>query len=708
MFNAITLEVSLKPFKKTDENFIRKTCSDIFEQWRLLLKNREEISIMLWVGDGSEILEYDGDLNKTIEWAYFIGTANLPLATEEDDAALGLHEKKRLYIENPPQVTYATLKTIIQAFKEEGKRFYPNSKIRIGETFDIGPEFAISNFKYKNHTEICSGTALDRLRFVDSTSLLNADNKAYAAYPNGIPQDTPFATFLGKQTKIFFEDMGFDYIWLSNGLGFSADPWSLTGKIFDGKNFYPEKLGNTSEKVFDFWKLFREAVGNIDIQTRGTNNSAGIDYATDGVPLYDIYKAGLNILPPPNSPWAALNGNYGLEIMGHMTRICELPGEEILFRYYIHDPWWMNSPWYDRYNGYAGDIYLPALVSRITEEGKVQSANRLNILTVDNSKGEMPDSCVYEPLPHILKAEKDMADEIPFLVWVYPLKEYTQSNEADMLSEMYNGDKFIMSAINKGLPLNCVVSTDIFCKNDLSIYKERILLVPAINGKGCMDKLSQFAEKDGKVILYGTKDSLDEYTLSGKNIIKVDIEDDASLLREKLAVFGYEIYFKTIHDTKLPVLNITRSNNGCFFSVLNMDTTTDTFIRFPIGAPILIGGETELVNGFAKYRFGRCEHRECRIFVEQKSGVVSAFEEPPVSEKYRRRIAINGLNDATVYYFPEKYCNKSMAATKTIFDLTPEIDDGWEQIYDSFLGYGFKGMHKNGKIAFLMPFKKYV
>ena len=96
MFNAITLEVSLKPFKQTDEAFIRETCREIFEQWKPLLKNREEISIMLWVGDGSEILEYDGDLSKTFEWAYFIGTANLDLATNEDDAALSLHEKKEI------------------------------------------------------------------------------------------------------------------------------------------------------------------------------------------------------------------------------------------------------------------------------------------------------------------------------------------------------------------------------------------------------------------------------------------------------------------------------------------------------------------------------------------------------------------------------------------------------------------------------------
>lgn len=295
MFSAVTLEVSLKPFKKTDNEYIREVCREIFMQWRPLLKDRLEISILLWASDGSEILEYNGDDNKAFEWAYFVGTANLDLATENDAPSLGLHNKKRYYMDNPPIMTYGVLKSIISAFKEEGKLIFPDAKIRVGETFDIGPEFAVSDFKYKKHSEICSGTSLDRLRFVDSTSLLNADNCHYAAYPNGIPQDTPFATFLGAQAKVFLSDMGFDYIWLSNGLGFSADPWGFTGKIFDGKNFHPEKLEKTVQKVFEFWRLFRETCPDTSIETRGTNNSVGIDYATDGVPLYDIYNAGFII-----------------------------------------------------------------------------------------------------------------------------------------------------------------------------------------------------------------------------------------------------------------------------------------------------------------------------------------------------------------------------------------------------------------------------
>ena len=302
MFNSVTLEVSLKPFKETSDEYIRKVCKKIFRQWYPLIMNRKTVSVLFWTSDGSEILDYSGNLDDAFEWCCYIGTANKPLADKNDNPALSLHHKKRYYTENPPVMTYATLKRIIEILKEEGSKACPEAIIRVGETFDIGPEFAVSDFKYNRHTEISTGEKLDSLGFVDSTALLNGDNRKYAAYPDGIPDKTPFGTFLGKQCNVFLEDMGFDYIWLSNGLGFSADPWSVTGKIFDGRNFYPEKLGNTKEKVFSFWKLFREACPDFPIETRGTNNSVGIDYATDGVPLYDIYNAGFNITPPPNSP----------------------------------------------------------------------------------------------------------------------------------------------------------------------------------------------------------------------------------------------------------------------------------------------------------------------------------------------------------------------------------------------------------------------
>ena len=76
MFKSVTLELSLKPFKKTDTAYIENVCDQIFTQWRPLLKERETVSIMLWTADGSEILDYTGDLGEEFEWCKYAGTAN--------------------------------------------------------------------------------------------------------------------------------------------------------------------------------------------------------------------------------------------------------------------------------------------------------------------------------------------------------------------------------------------------------------------------------------------------------------------------------------------------------------------------------------------------------------------------------------------------------------------------------------------------------
>lgn len=711
MFDSVTLEVSLKPFKKTDDTYIRQVCSGIFRQWHPLIKNRKTVSIMLWTADGSEILDYAGNLDDRFEWACYIGTANKRLATEQENPAISLHEKKRYYMDNPPIMTYRILKRIVEILKEEGRKACPDTVVRVGATFDIGPECAVSDFKYNRHTEICTGSRCDSFGFVDSTALLNGDTRKYAAYPTGIPDKTPFGTFFGKQANVFLADMGFDYLWLSNGLGFSADPWNTTGKIFDGKNFHLENLQKTKEKVFLFWKLFRAACPDCPIETRGTNNSVGIDYASDGVPLYDIYNAAFNIAPPPNSPWAALNDNFGLEIMGHMTRICELPQEDFMFRYYIHDPWWVNSPWYDRYNGCPHDIYLPMAISRVDKNGKVKTAKSFNILSIDNSFGDMPDACVYEPLPHILKAEKDEPDSLPPFVWLYPMREYTTADTEQMLYEMYYGDKFICDAINNGFPLNCVVSADIFLKTELSAYKNSIIVSPMQPNSEVVDRLKAFTQQGGKIIYYSVCDNLKKIG-DHENVALVDIAQGAPAMRAAASKFQYNIRFDCEKGAqKSPTMTVHKSNNATIFSVYNRNTTTDTFIKFPLGAPILDCYETEIVDGFAKYRFPRCEHKECRVFVKQKAGVVSVKEMPPVNNLYRRKILISGLEKATVYVFPEYKGAEKCGFINTLDiahnDCTPVLDDCWELVKDS-MGLYYKAENITGNYYLCMPAEKYI
>jgi len=703
MFKSITLEVSLKPFYDTRSEAILQVAQGIFDQWRPLVKNRETVSVMLWTADGSEILDYAGRMEDSFSWCQFMGTANQPY-WDGSDMALSIHQCKHDYRENPPAMTYGILRQIVSALKKAGTEALPGTKIRVGETFDIGPEFAVSDFKYRRHTEIISGGGLDSFGFVDATATLHGDNFAYAAYPQGIPEGTDFGTFLGRQASIFLPDMGFDFLWLSNGLGFSSNPWDVTGKVFDGKRFDPEKLARTRERVFAFWKLFRRACPDIPLETRGTNNSVGIDYASDGVPLGEIYAGDFNITPPPNSPWAALNDNYGLEIMGHMTRICQLPGRDFMFRYYIHDPWWMNTPWYDRYDGSPTDIYLPMAVNRLDEQGRPQSAAIFNILSIDNTRGQMPDCCVYEPLPHILKAEKDCADEPSPLVWVYPMEEFTAAHEEAWLSEMYYGDTFMAAAINHGFPLSTVISTDNFLKQNFGCFKKSILVAPAQPSEAVKARLETFMAAGGKVLAYGSA-AMATYAPKGADF--VDISGDPGDLRQALADFGWQISFDMQPGTPKPnALAIIRRDNGLIFSVYAPNTTTVTRIITPWGAPLLCGCDCQMENGAALYRFARSEHRECRIFVRQASGVVSCHEAAPVNALFRRRIRVKGLQDAEVIFFPEAYTDTCARFTRVLSDATPIPEEGWESFEDSTFGKGFRKNHVSGDLDCLLPFER--
>lgn len=704
MFKSVTLEMSLKPFKKVDDESIQKVCAQVFDQWRPLLKGREVISIMLWTADGSEILDYTGDIDREFEWCYFVGTANKPLLEEGMPRETSLFQYKQYYIDNPPKMTYRILQKIVETLKAEGKKQFPQATIRVGETFDIGPEFAISVFKYHRHPEACNGNGTANLGFVDATALLNGDDYPYAAYPDGLPDKTPMGTLLGAQCNIFLADMGFDYLWLSNGMGFCYEPWRKTGKIYDGERFYPEKLENTKEKIFLFWKYFRDACPDYPLETRGTNLTVGMDYASDAVPLYDIYNGGFNITPPPNSPWAALNDDVGIEVLGQLTRNCNLPGEDYMFRYYIHDPWWMNSPWYDRYEGNPHDIYIPMALSRVNDEGKVHAASLLNLLSIDNSLGGMPDSCVNEPLPHILKAEKDAPDAPGPLVLVYPMREYTTTSDGDMLREMYFGDIFVKDAINNSFPLATVVSTDNYLKHSDELYRECILVVPAaLDNDAVKAKLENYAQNGGKIITYGSEKALSTVTY---NSVKVDIDGQVQQLPEAFETYGYSMrYNKADPQSPLPTTLLHKSDNAMIFNVYNRDTTVEARYKFPLGAPVINGYNTLLVDGYATYHFPRSMHGECRVFVKQDSGVVRAREMTPANRKYRRRIKISGLKNAEVCLFPESYCiETALAADFASNGATPVFRKDSELVHDPLYGSYIRLKNVSGDLYMVMPF----
>jgi len=334
-------------------------------------------------------------------------------------------------------------------------------------------------------------------------STLHADDVHYAAYPNGIPEGTHFGEFLGKQLMCLCRDTGFDGIWLSNGFGFSLDSWNWKGEVFDGEHFDSEGIPKVRDSINEFWKRFTAETGDMLIETRGSNLSAGMDISAHGCPADDINT--YNMLTPPNSPWAALNYRFGLELCGHMSRIAEISKNGYLFRYYTHDPWWYNSPWFDRYGRSPHDIYLPLALARVGEDGRITKPYGINFLSIDDSLGELPEKCSNEVIPHILEAFNNYSDSPGLVTWLYPFNDYCQKGLREGRAESIIMDDWLMeNAMDRGFPVNTVVSERNFASLDAELFRDTVLVCPVPFADSVLEKcVLRAAENNLPIMLYG-------------------------------------------------------------------------------------------------------------------------------------------------------------------------------------------------------------
>lgn len=534
----VSLEMSLKPFRNTSAEEIDRVCRMLFRQWSPLLRYASSAAVMFWTADGSEILEYTGDLSMSFQWCNWIGMGH-PRKREEDITED--QEWYNLHVRHFPyegkgkdrEMTYGDLKRIVAAVRRIGEEM-TGLPVSVIETFDPGPEFAVSDFKFNRHREISEKGKIVKGQWVDCAALLHAENKHYAAYPDGIPEGTPFGEFLGRQLMSLKNDVGFDSIWLSNGLGFSLNAWSWRGDLFNGERFDFTGAAEVRKGINAFWKAFTGETGNMLIETRGSNLTTGMDIAAHGCPIDAIYSYPM--LTPPNSPWAALDYRFGLELCGYLSHIAETSAAGYLFRYYTHDPWWQNSPWFDRYGRSPHDIYLPLSLARIAADGTVTKPYGINFLSADDSFGNLPEKCPTEVIPHLLEAYNTWSDAPGALTWLYPFETYCELGlRQGHMDRMMMDDWFVEAAVDRGLPLNTVVSDRNFVKSDTAIWGNTILLTP-VPEEGTLAETCVLRAIDAKIplVLYGSTVHASD-ALRGK--IGVLLGD--GLTEEELAVSDY-------------------------------------------------------------------------------------------------------------------------------------------------------------------------
>ena len=524
----VQLEMSLKPFFDNSPQTREAVCREIFTQWQPLWRHAQTISILFWVAEGSEILEFDGNLDSAFEWARYHGAPNrhqwkMPEKStsknsdhssigvnmeERDPEGKGLHSRAYLYRPETAEFTYGWLRDLVSDLKRIGGEM-TGRPILVGHAFDIGPEFAKSRFKYDWHREVLGDGPIFKEQFISCEAILKGDERTYAAYPEGIPEGLTIGEFLGKQIRALFDACGHDFLWLSNGFGFALEPWALVGKIFDGADYHPEEVHATRQRIMAFWTSLRTAIGtDVNIRTRGTNMATGIDIGSDASPLKQIYEENPNVDAPVNSPWAALDGDFGLELAGWMSHIAIHPGETYRFRFYTHDPWWCNSPWLDRYGRQPHDLYLPLAVSRLSGDGSAEIPRDIAFLSIDSSDGTMPVQVPNEVTAFLLKARETAPEALGPLVWVYPFDEFhTLGLEEGKPERPLHADAWIGSVINAGVPLNSVadaglLQTVLGKKSD--IISGRIFMAPVPRpGSDYETLIRQLIDAGADLLLYG-------------------------------------------------------------------------------------------------------------------------------------------------------------------------------------------------------------
>ncbi len=539
-FQRLTPEVSAKPFFPIEPDKTARQLEELFHRWHSLYRHAEEPCLMWWFGDGAEILEFSGDLDQPVEWGKWLGWAeqNFNILREWDPEGESLFGFDWMYRPDAGEMTLRDVAAFAELAKAASRKVL-GKEVRMGITFDPGNEFCKSDFRERKHPELLLSNK-GALRCIDATARFAADDsQPFAGFPGGIPEGLPFGTFFGRQCRAFFEQMPFDFLWLSNSFGFGRSPYAggAVGEFFDGEAFHLEHNHEVREAVVEFWDFFRGECPDLRVLCRGTDFSAGINMINQATPYEHIYRSAGDLTPPPNTPWAALTGNHGIALAGFMSQIAAYPGRTFPYRLYISDPWWLNSAWEDRYQRNPADVHLTMGISRLRDSAEMDTVSDINLFSIDTAWGEMPERFADDTIPHLKRALAERPTAAGPFVWVYPFQEFSRSvfsRKADA-DAVLAGDANIIQALNRGLPLSTVTLPETVESLQAArpeALAGRVLISPVPEADSSWEStLLEFVASGGSIVCYGSAHRASPRFLEAAGLrIESEIREDLELI----------------------------------------------------------------------------------------------------------------------------------------------------------------------------------
>ncbi len=564
-WRRLVLEISLKPFRDPAPAALRATWREILGAWVRVIRRSDALGILFWVGDGSEILDFSGDLAQRLEWGRYVGFCNLDALPDLYYPGWYQNRPGRPFDPAAPELTYGDLKAIIEALRAVAAELGVG-EVTAGATFDPGPEFAYSPFKYQRHPEILmdfgGADMLAPMRFVSHQSALHADPQPYGGFPAGIPEDTSFGEYLGRQYAALAAAVGFDYLWLSNGFAYSHYAWTPTGELVQRGEWRTDRAAEQTRRTLAFWRDFRRVCPDAALEVRGSNFPLGVDLASDGASHRAITEVGRLMVSPPNLP--VLHADLlSHDVICYLTRIAETPGLRIPYRHYLNDPWFEQNPWYDIYNREPLEVYTAMSCSRLNDGGGVEVPTDLHVLSIDTERGDVPPEEVDDITPHLLRALDERADAAGPLVWVYPYDEFHDVLEQrpELLPHVWFLDQYLVTAVDGGLPLLTVCSSRRFVHlQRAGLLPPAIYLAPAPLGEWAYaDALLDHVAGGGQAMLYG---SLAEAPARLREALGVTLTDEG--LEGDLAVTQHLRLddFEVAPDSALPLKHRANACGG--------------------------------------------------------------------------------------------------------------------------------------------------
>lgn len=205
---------------------------DHYEQWFTAC---DEVVLVVATGNGDHILDYRGPAGwgDTFDWARYNcygGVGADPMAHNLDwlrrvreggERSENPYSAGPMWILSEQTMTYQTLRRIYRCLREEAER--RDLVLRLLEYLEPGPEFCRSEWKTERHPEAARGTAdaggTVATGVIDVCSTLHADDRSYAAYPDGVTAGTSTGDFVAAQTAAFVRDLELDGVFLGNQFG---------------------------------------------------------------------------------------------------------------------------------------------------------------------------------------------------------------------------------------------------------------------------------------------------------------------------------------------------------------------------------------------------------------------------------------------------------------------------------------------------------